>query len=323
MLSLKAHVAILLGFVAALIAVIAAGGVMQAMGMAQLPPAWRLPALVLVFVLFLGVGFAAVPVIVKTVVGFHNAVGNADLAVVKAVTARQALLIWILWGLMAAGAVVAIPAAILGGMFNPPADPGALAAAPGPSEGVLAAAPGMTLQEMARRSTLKLDIASRYGGPAPVVAGGGVFDFRIPGSAVVFQGCRYYYISTFTNDRTHIQGVSIGTAPRKLTRAQLDAADDAARGRLAADGWLAGHEVYKGEEDRRLHGGATRGPEGDIWLKDGIVLNLRAKRMDEHEPTSDDAAGREWIQYVELWSRNDYSGIERYRFAPYRGASGP
>ncbi|MBA3810332.1 MAG: hypothetical protein H0X27_01575 [Caulobacteraceae bacterium] len=322
MLSLKAHVAILLGFLAALIAVIAAGGVMQAMGMAQLPPAWRLPALILVFVLFLGVGFAAVPVIVKTVVGFHNAVGNADLAVVKAVTARQALLIWILWGLMAAGAVVAVPAAILGGMFSPPAGQGP-PDAPGASRGLLAAAPGMTLQEMARRSTLKLDIASRHGGPAPVVAGGGVFDFSVPGSAVVFRGCRYYYISTWTKDRDRIQGISIGTAPRKLTRVQLDAADDAVRARLAADGWLAGHEVYRDEEDRRLHGGAARGPEGGVWLKDGIVLNLRAKRMGEPETSADDAAGREWIQYVELWSRDDYSGIERYRFAPYRGAPGP
>jgi hypothetical protein len=29
-------------------------------------------------------------------------------------------------------------------------------------------------------------------------------------------------------------------------------------------------------------------------------------------------AGR-WIQFIDLWRRDDYPGIERYAFAPWRG----
>jgi hypothetical protein len=176
----------------------------------------------------------------------------------------------------------------------------------------------MSFEEVARRSTLKLDIKSRYGGYAPVLADGGTFDIEVPGADLKLAGARYYFVSASTRSPGRVEGVSIGTAPYKLTRAELEAADDALRRKLAAEGWLSGHEVYRTAEDRTLHGGRSEGPAGHVWLKDGVVLNIRGKRMDEE--SRDEAAGAgEWIQYLELWGQADYSGLDRFEFDPWRG----
>jgi hypothetical protein len=76
-------------------------------------------------------------------------------------------------------------------------------------------------------------------------AGGGVFDFHVAGTDTVFHQCRYYFISTLTRDPSRIEALSIGTAPQKLTRAALEAANAAMRRQLKVEGWLAGHEEYK------------------------------------------------------------------------------
>src|SRR5258706_13454313 len=115
MLSLRAHLWILFGIAATLIALIAGAGIPQATGMKEAPPAWRLPGLILVFGLVVAIAFAAVPVIVKLVLGFQRTVGNAEVGPVKAVLALENVLIWGMWALMAAGPGVARPGAIDGG----------------------------------------------------------------------------------------------------------------------------------------------------------------------------------------------------------------
>ncbi len=67
---------------------------------------------------------------------------------------------------------------------------------------------------------------------------------------------------------------------------------------------------------QRLHGGATRGPEGRSWLKDGMVLDVEEKRMDDAQPGEDPATAGEWIQYIEIWPQKDYAGIDRLVFEP-------
>jgi hypothetical protein len=123
-------------------------------------------------------------------------------------------------------------------------------------------------------------------------------------------------MSFFSDDPTHIEGMSIGTSPDKMSVAEIDAADADLRARLAADGWLTGHEVYKTEEDRQLHGGAAQGPEGHIWLKGDTVLDIERKRMDDPVQGEDLATAGEWIQFVELWARRTYPGLGRFEFAP-------
>ncbi|MEO8202108.1 MAG: hypothetical protein ABI679_16370, partial [Gemmatimonadota bacterium] len=67
-----------------------------------------------------------------------------------------------------------------------------------------------------------------------------------------------------------------------------------------------------------LHGGRTEGPEGDRWLKDGVVLTISRKRMDDARPGEDEMTAGEWIQYIDLWPAKTYSGFARYVFQPPR-----
>ena len=178
----------------------------------------------------------------------------------------------------------------------------------------------MTLDEMVAQSTIKLDL--RYASAA--IAGGrdGAFDFRIPGTTLSFPGARYYYITTYTADPKRIEAVNVGISPDKMTRAAIDSADAALRARLASDGWLTGHEVYRTEEDRTLHGGISEGTEGRHWLKNGVVLTISRKRMDDAKAGEDSATAGEWIQYIDLWPAKTYSGIDRFVFQAPRASVG-
>ena len=128
---------------------------------------------------------------------------------------------------------------------------------------------------------------------------------------LVFRGKRY----PFTVSGMSV-GFTIGASTTKSDRKTIAAMDLDLRRRLAADGWLAGHEEYRSEDDQALHGGATRGPEGDMWLKDGAILDIENKRMDDPAAGEDAASAGEWIQVISLWTHDDYPWIERYAFAP-------
>jgi hypothetical protein len=312
MLSLRAHIIICVSLFAALVMLVPAAGALQALGFIKDPTAYKIPVMVLLVGLFLAFGFSAVPVMVKLVLGSQRRIGNQDVPAIRSALARETLIIWVMWALMAGGMLIALPAAIADGAFGSEPRRAFDDMLSGKSEGVLAAKPGMTVEEMVRGSTLKLEVLPN----APVVAGGKMFEFHIPGSSLVFPDCRYYYVSTFTHDSSHIQGISIGTSRNKLTRAERDRADADLRVRLASDGWLTGHEVYRGEEDRQLHGGLTRGPEGRIWLKDGTLLTIEGSRVDEPAAGEDPDAALIWIQAISLWSADDYSGFDRLVFAP-------
>lgn len=181
-----------------------------------------------------------------------------------------------------------------------------------PVQGTLVAAPGMTVAEMRSGSSLKIDQAAGL----PVYAGGAIFNFRIAGTVTEFPRCRYFYITTVTKDPSRIDSINVGTAQAKMTRAELAAANADMRDRLKADGWETGHEVYRDAEDQQLHGGATRGPEGKLWLKGDTVLNIEERRIDDPVPGEDSATAGAWIQYVDLSTRENYPNIDRYIFAP-------
>jgi len=312
MLSLRAHAIICGSLFAALVLLAPAAGGLQALGVIKDPAAHRVPAMIIALGLVIAFAFSAVPVMVKLVTGTQRAIGNQDVPVIRSMLSGENAIIWAIWALMAAGTLIAIPAAIADGAFGPELRRSINSPFIGTSEGVLSAKPGMTVDEMVRGSTLKLEVLPN----APVIAGGKVFDFRIPGSGIVFPGCRYYFVSTFYHDRRHIQGMSIGTSHDKLTHAGSQAADADLRHRLAADGWLTGHEVYRDEEDRQLHGGLTRGPEGRVWLKDGVVLTIESKAVDEPAAGEDPEQAVVWIQAISLWAASDYSGFDRFVFAP-------
>jgi len=62
--------------------------------------------------------FSAVPLMVLIVLGFQVRIGNTGVPVIRTLIAHQRTIVFVLWGLMAAGLLIAIPAAILGGAFE-------------------------------------------------------------------------------------------------------------------------------------------------------------------------------------------------------------
>ena len=167
-----------------------------------------------------------------------------------------------------------------------------------PSRGTLVARPGMTVAEIARRSSLALNVGRT------VIADGTIFTFEVADTAISVPRCRYYFMTYAQGDTSRIDMMSIGTASRLLSRPELEAADAALRERLAADGWLAGHEV---------RGGASEGPEGRTWLKGDTVLTIQRRRMDEAKPgEAADAGG--WIQFVDLGLLGQWPSRDRFVF---------
>lgn len=320
MFTLRTHFIISGALLAALIGIGILGNVLQRAGVAPPSGTSRYVALAFYFALFVAFGLSTIPVMVKLVLSAQVQGGNQDVAAVATALRHQNTIIWSLWGIIMAGIVIAVPAALLGGLFGDAPQRALNRAFAGPSLGVLAARPDMTLDEMVSQSTIKLNL--RYASAA--ISGGrdGVFDFTIPGTTLTFPGARYYYITTYSADSTRIEAVNIGTSPEKLPLAGIDSADAALRARLAGDGWLAGHEVYRTEEDQRLHGGLTEGPEGRHWLKDGIVIDISRNRMDDAKAGEDPTTAGEWIQYIALWPQKTYTGIDRFVFQPPRGAAG-
>ena len=322
MLSLRAHAIICASLFGALIGVALLGNALQAAGVIHDLGRFRTPFLVAIFALFIAAGLSAVPVMVKLVLGFQRAAGNENVPTVAGALKAEKWIVYGIWSLMATGAVVALPAAIQGGLFNPDgATNSPTAASPedfGPSSGTLVARPGMTLTDMVRASSLPIDPAHQTTWTGSVV-GGAVFDFRIAGTSITFPRCRYYFVATYTRNPQHIESINVGTSASTMSRTELDQANAVLRRRLAADGWLTGHEEFRNAEVRALHGGAARGPDGANWLKNGMVLDIGTRRMDDAAPGEDPATAGRWIQFVDLWPRDDYPSIDRYVFAPWKG----
>ncbi|HEY3778194.1 MAG TPA: hypothetical protein VGL35_09050 [Rhizomicrobium sp.] len=119
MFSAQTHALICGSFFAALVIALMGGNALQASGIVHDPGAVRTPFVVLIFVLLLGFGFSAVPVMVNIVLGFQRWYGNEQVPAVAAVLRTEKWIVYAIWALMAAGIAVAIPAAIKGGLFNP------------------------------------------------------------------------------------------------------------------------------------------------------------------------------------------------------------
>ncbi len=312
MFSLRTHAIICGALFATLFGIAILGNILQAAGMKPLGGQTSIVAMVLFFGLFVAAGLSAIPVIVKVVLGAQVKLGNQSAPVIGGMIRTQNAIIWTMWGLIIAGLAVAMPFAIADGFFGAAPQAAVNAALEGPDLGRLSARPDMTLAEMTRQSTMTLDL--RYASAA--IAGGGVFDFAIPGTQIAFEHARTYYMNVYDKDPKRLRSIVIGTSPHKVSLAELHEEDAELRAKLVADGWLAGHEVYRDAEDQALHRGLTQGPEGTEWLKDGMMLSIESKRMDDEVAGEDPKTAGEWIQMIELWPKKEFPWIERYVFQP-------
>ncbi|HEY1301866.1 MAG TPA: hypothetical protein VGF07_15305 [Stellaceae bacterium] len=118
MLSLRAHLAIAAGIFAAIVALATLGNALEAGGLVAAGPSIRLASIVLFLFLSVALAFAAIPVMVKLVLGFQAAIGNAGRPIVAGAIARERTIVFVLWGLLAAGCAVALAGAIGAGAFD-------------------------------------------------------------------------------------------------------------------------------------------------------------------------------------------------------------
>ena len=306
MLSLRAHAIISGALLGTILAAASIGSELHDRGIIPNSSANQFAARMIFFALFLAFAYSTIPLMLKLFLAGQTAIGNGNLTMIRAMTTHQTGIVIGFWIFVSLGFALAIPAAIQDGFLgNAPGT-----ADIGPTQGTLVVEPGMTVDDMKRLSSLQIK-----GSANSVFADGGVFDVTIGDTALTIYGCRYYFITTTSNDRQHIDMMSIGTSNHKVSRPELAAAHAALRVRLAGSGWLAGHEVYRDEQDRRLHSGAARGPAGAVWLKGDTVLHILTRRLDEAKPGEPPGAG-EWIQFVDLARREHWPGIERYVFEP-------
>ena len=118
MFSLRVHALITGGLFAALIVLGWVGNLLDASGLVPQGPGIRLASLLLFLGLAVALIFSAVPLMVRLVLGFQVALGNANRPVIRSLIARQRVIVFILWSLIALGLAIAVPAAILDGAFD-------------------------------------------------------------------------------------------------------------------------------------------------------------------------------------------------------------
>jgi hypothetical protein len=315
--SLRTHILLTLACLGLMLALAGGLHLLQESGYLTDPARLSTYAMAGFFALFVAFGFSLVPIVLKVFIRGQRAIGNAEVPMVAGLARHERGVVVGVWLFMLAGLALAVPAAIEDGFFTPPGVGPESDAAPMGTLGTLSARPGMDVATMRRISTLTFaDDQSAANALELVFSGGGPFDFELEGSPTVFHGCRYYFVNTYSASDKRIQAISIGTSPSKLAKPLLDAANAKLQAQLAREGWQAGHEVYASEENQALHGGAKVGPSGWVWLYDGTVLHIMNRRLDDPLPGEDPASAGQWIQYVDLWQKADYPGIEFLAFDP-------
>ncbi len=94
------------------------GSALQAGGAVQDSPTIRLTAMIVFLGLSAALMCSLVPVMVRLVLGVQAAIGNTGHPVVAGLIAHERVIVFVLWGLIALGLVIAVPAAIIDGAFD-------------------------------------------------------------------------------------------------------------------------------------------------------------------------------------------------------------
>ncbi len=278
------------GIFAVMMLAIAVGDALIESGLVKNPLQYQTPAKLVFFTLFVAFGFSLIPLMVRLVLAALEVIGRSVNAQPFApLIARPGWIVWPLWLLMAAGLAVALPAAIRDGFFAPDTaltattrDSAAEAIAKLPLQGTLVAAPGMTVASMFAKSTLAIQRGSKSAlFSAAQFGGAAIFDYHIGGTATSFHRCRYYYITTSSNDPARIAAINVGISSEKMDRTHLLAEDRDLSRRFAADHWVA--------------------VSSHSWTRGRMLLALRSRRLDAVPGEAPNAG--EWIQYVELRER--------------------
>jgi hypothetical protein len=249
------------------------------------------------FSLFLILGFSLLPVMLHLFVIAQGKIGNGELAPIRFLRQHEIGVTLAFWGMFTAGLLVALP--VMWTDFF-----GFRVALPG-SQGAIVVNVGMTLAETTARSSFKVHPAFRESltGSSMSISQG-VFDFQLGDGGIRFEKCRYCTIETGKHHDPKIIHINVGISTRKMPRDQLAAERESIAQRLRLAGWSAGHYEYTDPKLITLHGG-TREGDGRYWAKDGTLLVLDEKRMDDEQPNEDSKTAGEFIHYMDVLPRND------------------
>jgi hypothetical protein len=94
------------------------GNLIEALDLLPRGPGIRLLSVAVFLALSIALAFSVIPLMVQLVLGFQVRLGNANRPVIRALIARQRVIVFVLWSLIALGLAIAIPAAILDGAFD-------------------------------------------------------------------------------------------------------------------------------------------------------------------------------------------------------------
>jgi hypothetical protein len=243
-----------------------------------------------VLLFFFIFGFSCIGLMIHVFVVLQTRIGNAAAPMVRFLADHETGVTFAFWGFLGFGTLIALPFILrdLVGLQMPV----------GRSNGVLVADIGMTLDEVTRRSTLKMKEPRSMGDGSHLGVETKVFDFQIGDSAVHFPQSRYYWMETGKGD-THIIALNIGITPRKMPKPDLEVFRHKLQEQLLADGWMPGHHLAKNEETVRMWSGSRTAGDGRYWAKRNTLLIFETNRMDEEKRGEPPGSG-EYILYVDL-----------------------
>ena len=278
--------------------------------------ALQLPAMIVFFALFVIMGFSGLALMIKLLVAGQRWMGNEAHPFVRFLTAHETGIILGFFALCVAGLAIAIPAAISDGSFGRDAQARLARWLRRSSTGVLVANVGMHLDEVRRRSTIKVSEGTRSQlTGSRTVAAEAVFDFAIGDTGTRFPDARYYFMVTRTHDDPRLESMNIGISPEALPRAEFDEFRRRVQEHFRADGWASGRFVYRTPEEQRLHGGVTSSGEGNYGLKGETVVSFEPKRVDDAQRGEDPRTAGKWILAVSLWDGATSSTYQRLEFS--------
>lgn len=118
MLSLRSHALITGAIFVALLVLGWGGNILDAAGLLSHDRAFQIAVFAVMLGLSAALAFSAVPLMVLIVLGFQVQAGNAGRPLIRTLIAHQRAIVFAMWALMAAGLLIAVPAAILDGAFD-------------------------------------------------------------------------------------------------------------------------------------------------------------------------------------------------------------